>query len=176
MAHVSRLPTIYLPHGGGPCFFMDWDPPDAWTRMADYLRGLPASLPAAPKALLVISAHWESAAATVTTAPEPPLIYDYYGFPPHTYQLKWPAPGSPELAARVRALLGGRLPSSTPPMTRAASTMASSCRSSSPSPTRRHADGAAVAAAAGSTRPSTSPSAARSRRCATRASSSSAAA
>jgi aromatic ring-opening dioxygenase catalytic subunit (LigB family) len=84
---------------------MDWDPPDAWTGMADYLRGLPASLPTAPASLLVISAHWESAAATVTTAPTPPLIYDYYGFPPHTYQLKWPAPGSPQLAARVQSLL-----------------------------------------------------------------------
>ncbi len=103
---VSRLPTIYLPHGGGPCFFMDWDPPDAWTRMADYLRGLPATLPQIPRSLLVVSAHWEGEAATVTTAPKPPLLYDYYGFPPHTYELRWPAPGSPTLAGRVRALLG----------------------------------------------------------------------
>src|SRR5262249_48566220 len=99
------LPTFYLPHGGGPCFFMDWNPPDAWTRMAEFLRGLDGTLTERPRALLVISAHWEAPVPTVTSSAAPPLPYDYYGFPPHTYQLKWPAPGSPTLAARVRALL-----------------------------------------------------------------------
>ncbi|MBI4083065.1 MAG: dioxygenase [Candidatus Lambdaproteobacteria bacterium] len=103
------LPTLYIPHGGGPCFFMAWTmgPPDTWERMAAYLRGLGTSLPALPEALLVISAHWEEPAATVTTAGAPPLLFDYYGFPPHTYALTWPAPGQPALAERVRALLGG---------------------------------------------------------------------
>jgi aromatic ring-opening dioxygenase catalytic subunit (LigB family) len=103
-----KLPTLYLPHGGGPCFFMEWTmgPPDTWDRTAAWLRSISASLPEAPRALLVVSAHWEAGVPTVTTADAPPLFYDYYGFPPHTYELKWPAPGSPQLAERVRALLG----------------------------------------------------------------------
>jgi len=102
------MPTIYLPHGGGPCFFMEWTmgPRDTWDRMAGWLRTVGASLPAPPKALLVISAHWEAAVPTVTSHSAPPLFYDYYGFPPETYKLTWPAPGAPAVADRVRSLLG----------------------------------------------------------------------
>jgi aromatic ring-opening dioxygenase catalytic subunit (LigB family) len=104
-----RLPSLYIPHGGGPCFYMDWTmgPRDTWDRMAVWLRGLEGTLPERPRALLVVSAHWEMPVATVTTSAAPPLLYDYYGFPPHTYDLKWPVPGSPELAGRVRKLLSG---------------------------------------------------------------------
>jgi len=104
---ATRQPVLYVPHGGGPCFFMDWTmgPKDTWDRMAAYLRGIPASLPAPPAALLVVSAHWEARRPTVTSAPRPKLIYDYGGFPPHTYELTWPAPGSPRLAERVVSLL-----------------------------------------------------------------------
>ncbi len=98
-------PTIYLPHGGGPCFFMDWDPPDEWHALAAWLRGWPAELPEPPRALLVISAHWEEPLPTLQTGAQPPLLFDYDGFPPHTYALRWPAPGAPELAARAAALL-----------------------------------------------------------------------
>ncbi|NGY03686.1 DODA-type extradiol aromatic ring-opening family dioxygenase [Solimonas terrae] len=100
-----RQPSLYIPHGGGPCFFMDWNPPGIWDRMADFLRGLVATLPARPRAVLLISAHWLEAAFTVGSHPQPPLIYDYYGFPEHTYQLRYGAPGAPVLAARVRTLL-----------------------------------------------------------------------
>ena len=64
-----RMPTLYLPHGGGPCFFMEWTmgPPDTWDALAEYLRGLAATLPARPRALLVISAHWE----TMNGSPKP---------------------------------------------------------------------------------------------------------
>lgn len=103
---MTRLPTLYIPHGGGPCFFMNWNPADEWEPMAAYLRGIPASLPEAPRALLVVSAHWEERVPTVLTAPNPPLLFDYYGFPAHTYALTWPAPGAPALAERVRGLLG----------------------------------------------------------------------
>jgi aromatic ring-opening dioxygenase catalytic subunit (LigB family) len=106
---MAKLPTLYLPHGGGPCFFMDWTmgPADTWDRMAAWLRGVDASLPERPRALLVVSAHWEAPVPTVTSSAAPPLLYDYYGFPPHTYELAWPAPGAPELATRVRQLLSG---------------------------------------------------------------------
>lgn len=105
---AQRMPVIYLPHGGGPCFFMDWrmGPADTWDGMAAYLRGIKAGLPQPPTALLVVSAHWEEPAFTVTTRPTPQLLFDYYGFPPHTYELTWPAPHAPAVAERVQALLG----------------------------------------------------------------------
>ena len=101
---------MYIPHGGGPCFFMDWTmgPPDTWARMAEFLRGIDASLPESPKALLVISGHWEAKVPTVLASAAPPLLFDYYWFPKHTYELTWPAPGSPELAKRVGGLLSER--------------------------------------------------------------------
>lgn len=104
---TDRQPTVFVPHGGGPCFFMDWTPPDTWSRHRRFLEDVPATLPAKPVALLVISGHWEERAFTVQTGAAPPLLFDYHGFPPHTYQLTWPAPGDPALAGRVRALLEG---------------------------------------------------------------------
>jgi aromatic ring-opening dioxygenase catalytic subunit (LigB family) len=105
--HAERMPTFFIPHGGGPCFFMDWPPPmtHAWDSLAAFLRGLMGSLERKPRAIAVVSAHWETPVPSVTAGSRPPLIFDYSGFPPHTYQLKYPAPGSPELAARVRELL-----------------------------------------------------------------------
>jgi aromatic ring-opening dioxygenase catalytic subunit (LigB family) len=104
------LPTYFIPHGGGPCFFMDWsitgDPADTWNTTAAWLRSLPDTLPSRPKAIVVISGHWEEPAFTAASVISPSLIYDYTGFPPHTYQLKYPAPGAPWLARRVVELLG----------------------------------------------------------------------
>ena len=101
----STLPTLFVPHGAGPCFFMDWEPADTWSRMASWLRSVPELIGAQPRALLVISAHWEAPHFSVNAQAAPPLLYDYSGFPPHTYDLEYPAPGSPEIAAEVRALL-----------------------------------------------------------------------
>ena len=84
---------------------MDWDPPETWTRMADYLRGVPADVGQRPKAILLISAHWEAAQITIQTNPAPPLLFDYYGFPDATYRLEYPAPGSPAHTERIAALL-----------------------------------------------------------------------
>lgn len=102
-----RQPSIFIPHGGGPCFFMDPPPddPNRWVAMAAYLRAIPASLPRKPDALLVISAHWEQPVPTVLSGAHPALLFDYYNFPPHTYRLTYPAPGAPALGHRVRALL-----------------------------------------------------------------------
>ncbi|HEU4665558.1 MAG TPA: class III extradiol ring-cleavage dioxygenase [Dokdonella sp.] len=109
MNATRRLPAVYLPHGGGPCFFIDPPPqaPHAWDGMAAYLRGLAASIGAKPSAILVVSAHWEMAQPTVNSGARPGMLFDYYGFPSHTYRLSYPAPGSPDLAARVRRLLAG---------------------------------------------------------------------
>jgi aromatic ring-opening dioxygenase catalytic subunit (LigB family) len=98
------LPAFYIPHGGGPCFFMD-DPQGMWTDMARFLRELPATLPTRPKAILIVSGHWETRGFTLTSAERPPLVYDYYGFPAHTYALRYDAPGDPALAQRVAQLL-----------------------------------------------------------------------
>ncbi len=103
-----RMPTMFVPHGGGAWPFVD---------MGDFIRTedievlraffaeLPKALPVPPKALLVVSAHWEAAVPTVMTSPHPPILYDYYGFPPEAYAIEWPAPGDPVLAARVVELL-----------------------------------------------------------------------
>jgi aromatic ring-opening dioxygenase catalytic subunit (LigB family) len=58
-----------------------------------------------PSAILLISAHWEAAVPTLTAGPRPPLIYDYFGFPPESYEIQYPCPGEPELAGRIQALL-----------------------------------------------------------------------
>jgi aromatic ring-opening dioxygenase catalytic subunit (LigB family) len=98
------LPSFYVPHGGGPCFFMD-DPTGAWTGMAAFLRNLPGTLPAEPRAILVISGHWETKGFMLTSGMQPGLVFDYYGFPPHTYQLRYDAPGEPALAEQAARLL-----------------------------------------------------------------------
>ena len=102
---MTAQPTFYIPHGGGPCFFMD-DPHGYWTSMAAFLRALPASLPAPPSAILIVSGHWETDGFTFTGSPAPDLLFDYYGFPAHTYNLRFDAPGSPDLAAKAAGLLG----------------------------------------------------------------------
>ncbi|MGH6987813.1 MAG: DODA-type extradiol aromatic ring-opening family dioxygenase [Caulobacteraceae bacterium] len=106
---VGLMPAWYIPHGGGPCFFMDWTvmggPADTWDKTAAWLRGLAEELPSRPKALLVASGHWEEAEFRAGSGACPDLIFDYTGFPPHTYRLTYPAPGDPELAEEVAGLL-----------------------------------------------------------------------
>lgn len=107
-ALARRWPTLFIPHGGGPCFFMDplpGLPPDMWDKMAGYLRGIDTALGERPQAILIISGHWETRQPTVNIAAHPSLLFDYYGFPEHTYRLTYPAAGSTGLAARVRELL-----------------------------------------------------------------------
>ena len=102
-----RLPAIYIPHGGGPWPFVDIDfiPKGALDLLESYLRSLVASLEVRPKAVLVVSAHWEEPMATVMTSPRPPMLYDYTGFAREAYEIQWPAPGAPALAEETRSLL-----------------------------------------------------------------------
>jgi len=108
MSENANLPSLYLPHGGGPCFFMEWTrgPADTWDKTRVWLENLLVDEAIKPKAILIVSAHWESEVIRVTSGSNPPLVYDYYGFPPHTYELTWPAPGDPALAAKIVSLLG----------------------------------------------------------------------
>jgi len=104
----TRLPVIFISHGGGPCFWTQLPPPftpTSFDGLAAYLRGLDARIGVRPRAVLVVSGHWETERPTVNVAAHPPLLFDYFGFPEHTYRLTYPAPGSPEVAARVRAVL-----------------------------------------------------------------------
>jgi aromatic ring-opening dioxygenase catalytic subunit (LigB family) len=104
----QRLPVICLPHGGGPWPFVRSGLGSDVERksLSDYLANVRALPKAPPKAVLVISAHWEEPVPTVMSGANPPLLFDYYGFPPESYEITWPAPGEPALAARVRELLG----------------------------------------------------------------------
>lgn len=104
-ARSSRMPAWFIPHGAGPCFFMEWEPPGTWDGLAAFLAGFPQSLPCRPSAIVVISAHWLESSFNVTAAIRPELIHDYYGFPGHTYELDYPAAGDPELAQRITGLL-----------------------------------------------------------------------
>jgi aromatic ring-opening dioxygenase catalytic subunit (LigB family) len=108
-AEADRMPVVFVPHGGGPWPFVELGigSKSELELLANYLKSLPSVPKVAPRALLVISAHWEERVPTVTTNPNPPLLFDYYGFPPESYEVRWPAPGDPALARRVRELLAG---------------------------------------------------------------------
>ena len=97
----SKAQIVYFSHGGGPLPILG----DASHKaMIDFMIKLPARLKK-PEAILVISAHWEESAATLLSAENPSMFYDYYGFPEEAYQITYPAPGSPELAKRIAGIL-----------------------------------------------------------------------
>ena len=103
------MPVVYLPHGGGPWPFVETGigTKAELDALAAYLRSIAALPPAPPKAIVIVSAHWEEARPTVMTSARPPMLYDYSGFPPESYEITWPSPGEPAVAARVRELLDG---------------------------------------------------------------------
>ncbi len=104
---ARRLPVWYLPHGGGPWNAMsDTGDEAGYKALASWLSrfGTVAEATGATS-LLVVSAHWEEPRPTVHFGERPGMLYDYGGFPEHTYHIKWPAPGDPRLAARVEELL-----------------------------------------------------------------------
>ncbi|WP_020210151.1 DODA-type extradiol aromatic ring-opening family dioxygenase [Gilvimarinus chinensis] len=92
---------IFISHGGGPMPLLG---DDGHAQMEAHLQQLAHKLPK-PKAILIISAHWEAPVPTVTTSVSPGLEYDYYGFPERAYQITYPCPGEPALADRVSQTL-----------------------------------------------------------------------
>ena len=96
-----RFPAVFVNHGGGPLPLLGQQP-SLVQNMKDIVQKY---LPTAPKAIVVLSAHWESNPIQITSAERPSMYYDYYGFPPETYKYQYPAPGSPDLARRIQNLL-----------------------------------------------------------------------
>jgi aromatic ring-opening dioxygenase catalytic subunit (LigB family) len=99
------LPTYFISHGGGPWPWMKEQMNGNYDRLEASLQRMRLELGSAPRAVLVISGHWEEPDFTVMATAQPSMIYDYGGFPEHTYRIKYPAPGSPQTAERVRQLL-----------------------------------------------------------------------
>lgn len=97
------LTRLFISHGGGPLPLLG-DPGHA--ELVLTLQRIARELPR-PRAIIVASAHWEDAQPAVTTAAAPDLFYDYYGFPPESYAIEYPAPGHPALAQEVLAALQG---------------------------------------------------------------------
>ncbi|MRW86321.1 dioxygenase [Pseudoduganella sp. FT26W] len=102
---TQKLPTYFLSHGGGPWPFMMDQVGHLYGKLDASLRDIPRQIGVTPKAVLVITAHWEGRDFMLSSSAKPPMIYDYGGFPPHTYQVQYSAPGSPALAAQVQQLL-----------------------------------------------------------------------
>ncbi|MGD8356752.1 MAG: class III extradiol ring-cleavage dioxygenase [Lysobacterales bacterium] len=94
---------LFLSHGGGPLPLLG---DEGHREMVDGLQRIAATRLARPSAILVISAHWEAGVPTLTGGAQPPIIYDYYGFPEESYHITYPCPGAPELAQAVHGALG----------------------------------------------------------------------
>jgi len=95
------MPVLYLTHGGGPLPLLG-EPSQA--NLTKFLQGISGRFEK-PRSILIVSAHWETRHPTLTSGKNPPLIYDYGGFPPESYTIQYPAPGSPGFADRVAELL-----------------------------------------------------------------------
>ena len=102
---VDALPTYFLSHGGGPWPFMKEQYGSTYDVLEASLADLPRQIGVRPNAILVVSSHWEEREFTLSSKEKPGMIYDFGGFPSHTYQVKYEAPGAPELAARAAILL-----------------------------------------------------------------------
>ncbi len=98
---AGRMPTLYLSHGAPPLI----DDPIWPTQLAQWSANLPR-----PRAILVASAHWEAAPVTIGATTPVPLVYDFWGFPQRFYDVRYDAPGAPDLAARVAGLLSSHTP------------------------------------------------------------------
>jgi len=106
MTTHHRLPTYFISHGGGPWPYM----PEMRQPMAPLtasLQGIAREIGALPRAVLSVSGHWEAPRFTAMAGARPPMVYDYYGFPEHTYSVQYAAPGAPDVAQRIRSLLQG---------------------------------------------------------------------
>ncbi len=104
MNNSALMPVVFVPHGGGPMPLLG-DP--GHRELTRFMQRLADDIPQ-PRAILVITAHWEEGLAQVSSAETPAMIFDYNGFPPESYEFRYDAPGDPELAGRVVQLLNDK--------------------------------------------------------------------
>lgn len=103
MSH--SVPTYFLSHGGGPWPWLKDERPGLYDQLEASLVDVRRELGEAPRAILMVSGHWEADGFLVSSAERPPMEYDYSGFPEHTYRIRYDAPGDPALAETVGAML-----------------------------------------------------------------------
>ncbi|WP_428396240.1 DODA-type extradiol aromatic ring-opening family dioxygenase [Lichenicoccus sp.] len=99
------MPTYFLSHGGGPWPWLKALRPGLYDQLETSLLDVRRELGETPRAILMISGHWEANRFLVSSSARPPMLYDYGGFPEHTYRIRYDAPGAPALAEQVRSLL-----------------------------------------------------------------------
>jgi aromatic ring-opening dioxygenase catalytic subunit (LigB family) len=102
---TTTLPTYFISHGGGPWPWMKHEMGGAYDMLERSIVDIRRELKELPRAVLMVSGHWEERGFAVSSGEHPGMVYDYYGFPEYTYRIHYRAPGSPALAERVRALL-----------------------------------------------------------------------
>jgi 4,5-DOPA dioxygenase extradiol len=96
----AQLPSLFVSHGA-PTLPLEESP------ARSFLQALGAEIPR-PRAILAVSAHWETEHPAVSLSSRPETIHDFFGFPRALYELRYAAPGAPELAKEAAALLEGR--------------------------------------------------------------------
>lgn len=101
---MQTLPTYFISHGGGPWPYIP-EMRASMRQLEASLLAISQALASPPKAVLMISGHWEAEQFTIMSSERPPMVYDYGGFPAYTYQIKYPAAGAPWLLARLKALI-----------------------------------------------------------------------
>lgn len=100
----QKLPTYFISHGGGPWPWIA-NMRRAFAKLEQSLVDMVSSWEQKPKAILMVSGHWEQPQVSVMSSATPPMVYDYYGFPQETYEITYPAPGAPVLAQQTLELL-----------------------------------------------------------------------
>lgn len=111
-----RLPTYFLSHGGGPWPWIKDLRPSAYDQLERSLHDIRGELGELPRAVLMVSGHWEADRFLLSSAARPPIMYDYSGFPEHTYRIRYDAPGDPALAETVHTMLArGNMPTGLDP-------------------------------------------------------------
>lgn len=100
-----RLPTYFVSHGGGPWPWLEGEIRNAYGELERSLKAMLTDIGTSPKAILMVTGHWETNEFMASAGATPRMIYDYGGFPEYTYHIRYPAPGDPMLAARAVELL-----------------------------------------------------------------------